>query len=824
MSVITWDHVDNQQTILTEKQLESVFLLNSLNSVHEETTISNSDSPNITTTTITDQFDKCEDHITQNNDISIHTASHFYSWLWSVEQNLSAEIPKVPSEFLTFISRRKCECSKVLNIVEEILSKLSTLENNYLSISQSTNELHELCEHLLKQQNEMIEYANSIEDSLVNFVQVDMIQAVSDVFEDYFQLKELKVSNFVVSHEKLLPMLNKLDSSLIYFRDHPDFKESPNYLIKVKSSLKIALDHIKAHVTNIIGRTINELLELHDVISPENSFILLYGRFRSQGPKIRSLMTLLEDRVHVTDEYAHVIQECHKFYLHHREELLTPIAQNGVSDLVQKYRGDHCALLRTAGAFMVHMCEDEMRFQMLQKLCRCLYDAVRPLIIHINHVEILSELCDILKYELLQYDDPQKTITNSPDMMAFTDLCSMLLADIQERLVFRAHIYIKSQIFGFVPSPGDLSYPEKLEMMNDIAESISVPTNSNNSSDQKNESAESEAVTSGTDSSESNQQKASTTSDLVIQPGPNMSLAPADLHGMWYPTVRRTLVCLSKLSRCLDANSFRGLAQECVSMCVLSLVKASESISLRRTTIDGQLFLIKHLLILREQMVPFGIEFLVKETSLDFSPYKNVARSIWEHKGSGLFSLTKENALLRFLLETPNAIDIELDSRRQLDSQLKYTCELLIEQQIMLLTGEIPNFLKRAHSILAAPGARLADQPFASVSYIKEIISNAHRLLCSALGRSSNRPDTTIKHHSVPNLRKCLHIYLANPDTENILLRRIQSGVISQWRSMFQLLTDHYNDEDRMIIGCPTESQIRLLFQDICNRPVLVSS
>lgn len=46
---------------------------------------------------------------------------------------------------------------------------------------------------------------------------------------------------------------------------------------------------------------------------------------------------------------------------------------------------------------------------MLSKLCRCLYDAVRPLIIHINHVEILSELCDILKDELLQQDDPKKT-------------------------------------------------------------------------------------------------------------------------------------------------------------------------------------------------------------------------------------------------------------------------------------------------------------------------------------------------------------------------------------------------------------------------------
>ncbi|CAH8655946.1 unnamed protein product [Heterobilharzia americana] len=329
---------------------------------------------------------------------------------------------------------------------------------------------------------------------------------------------------------------------------------------------------------------------------------------------------------------------------------------------------------------------------MLFKLCRCLYDAVRPLIIHINHIEILSELCDILKYELLHHDNPK---TNSSDMVAFNDLCEMLLADIQERLIFRAHIYVKSQILGFLPSPGDLSYPEKLEMMDDIAKSVSKPVDPRSSPDESNDPEKPETEITSTVSSVACPGNQPTMSDLAVQPGPNMSLAPADLHGMWYPTVRRTLVCLSKLSRCLETDSFRGLAQECVSMCVQSLVKASDSISLRRTALDGQLFLIKHLLILREQMAPFSIEFLVKETSLDFSPYKNVARNIWEHKGTGLFSLSRQNALLRFLLETPNAVDVEVDSRRELDSQLKYTCELLIEQQVMQLTGEISNFLKR---------------------------------------------------------------------------------------------------------------------------------
>lgn len=55
---------------------------------------------------------------------------------------------------------------------------------------------------------------------------------------------------------------------------------------------------------------------------------------------------------------------------------------------------------------------------------------------------------------------------------AFGKVIWQLMQDVQERLVFRAHLYLQSDILNYKPSPGDLAYPEKLEMMEVFDKSV----------------------------------------------------------------------------------------------------------------------------------------------------------------------------------------------------------------------------------------------------------------------------------------------------------------------------------------------------------------
>ena len=70
-------------------------------------------------------------------------------------------------------------------------------------------------------------------------------------------------------------------------------------------------------------------------------------------------------------------------------------------------------------------------------------------------------VCNIMCH----YSDSIKFPFAAQELRAFELVCRQMLMDVQERLVYRTYIYIKSDILQYAAAQGDLAYPEKLEMM-----------------------------------------------------------------------------------------------------------------------------------------------------------------------------------------------------------------------------------------------------------------------------------------------------------------------------------------------------------------------
>uniref|UniRef100_A0A1A9V877 Conserved oligomeric Golgi complex subunit 3 n=1 Tax=Glossina austeni TaxID=7395 RepID=A0A1A9V877_GLOAU len=382
---------------------------------------------------------------------------------------------------------------------------------------------------------------------------------------------------------------------------------------------------------------------------------------------------------------------------------------------------------------------------------------------------------------------------------AFATIANQLLQDVQERLVFRAHLYLQSDILNYNPSPGDLAYPDKLEMM----ESIALSLQDSHLHQMRRFDSRSSLVSTSSNVTEAE------SLDTSVTRVRNMN-SPADLHGMWYPTVRRTLVCLSRLYRCVDRPIFQGLSQEALKLCIESVSAAAKKISQNKTPIDGELFEIKHLLILREQIAPFRVNFTVKETSLDFSKVKTAAFGLLQ-KRKQLFAIGSNNALLEFLLDgTPQIKEHLLDSRKEVDRQLKLVCEQFIKDAVQGLIKPLLAFLEKAEQLIQndAKNANDQQQQPIKINYVLRQSAWASPQQTSSVIQETQR---LIKSR-LPSLQRSMQLYLSNRDTEFIIFRPIRNNVIQSFVKVEQLLTTNgYSKDDMTITSCPSAEQVSVL-------------
>ncbi|KAF5841503.1 hypothetical protein DUNSADRAFT_12670 [Dunaliella salina] len=523
---------------------------------------------------------------------------------------------------------------------------------------------------------------------------------------------------------------------------------------------------------------------------------LLYVRFRAAAePNLKGLLKEIESRGQ-RSEYQRLLVECQSLYAQARLQLVSPLLSQRLA--VDQASSSLPAFTRTGCEHLLRACQLEAQLfeqffpsasnvpdrltALSEPLCTLLYDALRPPIIMLQDIDELCEMVDILKHEVL---GDQLTKRGSGGE-ALRPMLTRTLADVQERLIYRCQTFIKEYVVAYIPSPDDIDYPAKL-------------------SQPKKAIGAAEGEGGGAAGSLVEESRA-----LLSNGNGGAGGAPEreeeDVYSMLYPPLRATLLCLSKLYRAVDGSIFSGLAQEAVSACTVSVQQASTMLARKVGALDAQLFMIKHLLFLREHIAPFNVQFAVTDFDLDFSHMRDHLRNILGGQGS-LFSMGN-NAVMKMLgTGGPRVLTYQVDSKKELEKRLKTVCESFIMAATKVAVDPMLSFLTKVTAVRVAAHANpaaarpLRDQAFASPAKVAEMVAKVNEALAGPLPATINK----------------LRAYLPNPQTYIILYKPIKSSIAEAHSQMQALIAADYTPDEAASIPLKQQEELSAILDAICH-------
>eukprot|EP00850_Spirogloea_muscicola_P001883 SM000007S20843 [mRNA] locus=s7:535084:547309:+ [translate_table: standard] len=675
----------------------------------------------------------------------------FYKWYSDLESAMKTETEEKYRQYVDSLTTHLETCDTILSQVDNTLELFNELQQQHKAVAVKTKTLHDACERLVLEKERLLEFADALRSKLNYFDELEKIAA------------QFHSASMTVGSGHFLPLLKRLDECISYVGNNPQYADSNIYLVKFRQLQSRALGMVRSHVLLILRNASAQVQaaikestggaaqgsKLNISEGAETS--LLYVRFKAAAAELKPLLEEMEGRSS-RKEYAQLLSDCHTVYCEQRLFLVQNVVQHRVAEYARKE--PLASLTRSGCAYLMQVCQLEHQLfdhffpsssadssnlaPLVDPLCTALYDTLRPKFIHEADLDLLCELVDILKGEVLE----EQLSRRGETVAGLRPTILRTLADVQSRLTFRAQTYVRDEIANYLPTPDDLDYPAKLE-------------------------------------------QASTNPDGEEEDGKGQ-------FDSWFPPLEKTLACLSKLYRCLGSSIFTSLAQEAIGVCSNSIQKASKVISRTASPLDGQLFLIKHLLILREQIAPFDIDFAVTVKELDFSHMLDHLRRILRGQAS-LFTLTSGAALVRL---SPRVVENNLDAKREVEKTLKTTCENLI----MAVTKEAVDpwltFLTKVTAVTAAlssanakagsagSGKSLRDQAFAAPEKLAELVAKVNETLQSSL------PEVVAK----------MSLYLQNPSTRAILFKPIKSNIMEAHGQILTLLQTEYSTEDAACI------------------------
>ncbi|KAG0310178.1 Golgi transport complex subunit 3, partial [Dissophora globulifera] len=709
----------------------------------------------------------------------IETTQQFLDWFSGIEGKMERDQEDVYRNYLTVVILYKEACNGFLHQIDETAECFKNLEGDYAFVEEKTRALQLACEKLLLEQTTLETLAEQMSSKLWYFHQLEDVTRLFNAPGDDVCLRP-----------EFTPMLGTLDQCLEYVQQNMKYKDSELYQMRFRQCMTRGMTLIKMHLITKLRALSTEVasrkptLAKGESLSSTVSTNLFYVKFRTIAPPLRTLVAELEKRCVSHKEYNSLLSDCYNCYFAVRQQHLSPMIVSNIQAMGPSQQ-DKLKFARNGLAYLTSVCMEEYSlfynffntgeaelYGYLDTIIGYLYDYLRPRIIHENKIDILSELCVVMNTQ--QSDIP----IDENSRLAFGYLIRNMLQDTQHRLVYRAQAFIRSEIQNYKPTPNVLDYPARLQVPPPLPLTADAPSRSVSSQHlHRNSDAESLAESIPEISSPTPSLAGSITGGYFSSPTLQQLDESSAMYQGWYPTLQKTLWLLTKIYTYVEQPIFDDLSQEALSKCLVSLNQASTTIKESKDQVDGHLFLIKHLLILKEQIAQFEGNFVHTTKEVDFTKMTDAIITLFRDRSKMLNFGSWFGAVSQTI--TPTLVDSHLDARQEIDRDLKLICETFILEMGKSAVHSLTNFMDKVAGFRIRADVD-ASQREQDPSAYSGVMKRAPMLLKDkpfARPEELARIMTDFKETVPPRIQwtvRKLSMYLKDPNTEMVLMRPIQ--------------------------------------------------
>ncbi|KAI0625702.1 Sec34 domain-containing protein [Pyrenophora tritici-repentis] len=612
----------------------------------------------------------------------ISTELEFAEWYGGVSDEL---LEASHEEYTLYQNQLRMTRNHLENIISDTSSTLdilSSLSESFKIVEAQTNAFRTQCEGLIDDQKRITKLADDMEQNLRYYLYLEPTT------------KRLNApgAGKIVRGSEFVEMLANLDSCLEYMQAHSKHKEAETYRSRYRLLLTRALTLIRVHFTEALREIAADVAKriADRQLNDTTMSALLYAKFRVGAPELKSIGMEIQKRAVLPPgaapggeaEYQSLMNELYQSYSTTRGRLILPIVTKKIGEIAQapSTSTDLVAFARSSISYIRGICFDECDlwrewfegdgglYDFLEAVCEPLYDYLRPRTIHETQILKLCELCTMIQTRYMEEDEEDSPV--EANKLDFTVIVHPALEDAQNRLVFLSLAILRDDIERYKPKPGDLDYLAKNKKLAASGAKSNQPALSGKKQPK----------------SELPPTPLPKTPTIVEEDDPdagwnfNTEAAFKD----WYPTLRKAIWLLSKIYRLVHSSVFDDLAHRVVHSTTLSLVQASTLLTKSASPTDAALFLVSHLLLLKQQIVAFDIEFVTPETTVQYN-FSSVTETFWELRARG--GLFNPRNLVGLLI--PKVVENMLDAKAEVDARLRQAINDFTGQFVSRMTAPI---------------------------------------------------------------------------------------------------------------------------------------